>query len=118
MKMPERFPDSELVCKCGCGLLPDMRFVERLYAMRLILGVPIIVLSGARCPEYNASVGGSDGSAHLIGAADILTEFNTVRGSIVRAAIDVGMTGIGINRHSVHVDDKHYILTVWDYYKD
>lgn len=94
-----------------------MRFVERLYAMRLILGIPLYVISGARCPDYNASIGGSNVSAHLIGAADILT-LDTARGGIVRAAIAVGMTGIGINRGSVHVDDKHVTLTVWDYYKE
>ena len=118
MKIPERFPDSELVCKCGCGLLPDMRFVERLYAMRLILDIPLVVLSGARCPDYNIIVGGSEYSYHGVGAADILARHGWTRADVIQAAIKVGMTGIGVNRGSIHVDDKHDRLTIWDYYKD
>lgn len=41
-------------------------FAERL---RTVLGVPMIVTSGVRCPALNRAVGGSSTSQHVVGEA-------------------------------------------------
>jgi len=117
MKIPEHFTNEEMQCRCGCGLLPDFDFMRRLYAMRLILNIPLVVISGARCAAYNASVGGRVGSTHLRGAADLLAISGSTRADIIQVGIAVGMTGIGFNRGSIHVDDKRGRFLMWDYYR-
>lgn len=42
---------------------------ERMERVRVILGHPITILSGYRCSELNAAVGGSKKSAHMDGYA-------------------------------------------------
>lgn len=62
----------ETVCKCGCGLNITTTFMNLLNDLREEFGKPIIVLSGARCAEHNAKVGGAKQSAHIEGrAADL-----------------------------------------------
>lgn len=116
MRVKEYFTDDELRCKCGCRKAPDRRFVERVYAMRLILGFPIPVSSGARCTKYNKEVGGEDDSSHLVGAIDVDRYEIKNEGLMIEAAIKVGMTGIGFQDNKMlHFDDKHEILTFWGY---
>lgn len=66
------FPLDELRCKCGCE--PSAEVVERLARLswglerlRRDVGAPITVISGHRCPEHNARVGGAPKSRHLFG---------------------------------------------------
>ena len=115
MIIAEYFKDSELACPC-CGLLPDHRFTERLYAMRLILGFPLPVNSGCRCLVWNRYVGGEEDSTHLFGAADLNRYKIEKEGEIIYVAMKVGMTGIGFQDNKfLHVDDKHKVLTTWGY---
>ena len=72
------FAREEFRCKCGgkyCGGFPAepkeplVRIAEQL---RKNLGVPITVVSGLRCPEWNRIQGGVENSQHMYGeAADI-----------------------------------------------
>ncbi len=113
MKIPERFKDKEIECPC-CGLLPDIRSVEMLYAMRLIIDVPLIINSGARCADYNLSVGGAESSAHIIGAFDIKS-IPEREWEMIRIAQAVGFTGIGFKDNSFLHVDRHHKNVVWGY---
>lgn len=115
MKIPELFRDYELICKCGCGLLPDIGSVKKLYAFRLIMDKPIIVTSGARCRAHNKAVGGAKNSPHLIGAFDLKIDRKDEYRAIM-AAQSVGFTGIGINDNTfMHLDDKRDEPAIWTY---
>lgn len=60
----------ETVCKCKqCGLNITPAFHNTLNDFREEYGKPIIVLSGARCPDHNKKVGGAPNSAHCEGRA-------------------------------------------------
>jgi len=128
MLVPEFFPDAEVVCHCGCGLLPPQSSIERLYALRLTLHRPLLITSGARCRRQNRAVGGKPGSLHLPqdvrrgasreygGAAfDILAD-DALKVEIIAAAMPLGFTGFGIAKGFLHIDDGHRpMLTVWRY---
>jgi hypothetical protein len=61
-------PDEEGLCRLA-------QLAGKLEDIRSILGVPIIISSGYRCPELNTAVGGAASSAHLYGcAADFLAD--------------------------------------------
>ena len=119
MKIPEYFTDKELLCHCGCGLMPPEHSIERLYALRMVLRYPFPISSGARCVTHNRAIKGKQGSIHLPedlragdsktwggGAFDILIP-QSKQGEFIAYAIACGFTGIGIARDFIHIDDAH-----------
>lgn len=116
MKIPEYFKDREICCPC-CGKVPDKTAVYKLYCLRLLLDVPIIVTSGARCEKYNKKIGGSKNSYHIAGHAfDIKTKNqNADEYNIIKIAQQVGFTGIGINNNNfIHIDNR-FMRAIWTY---
>jgi len=125
MLVKEYFENSELECRCGCGLMPPERAVEMLYAVRLIMDVPLIVTSAARCPDHNASVGGAPDSRHLcrgdVCGFDIVCvhpqSHPQHEGNLIRCAIEVGYRGIGYKDNwFVHLDNRQSdAVVMWGY---
>lgn len=68
-KLSRNFTRSELQCPCCSKCLMCPAFIDRLQVFRDIYGKPLIVVSGFRCEEHNAEVGGSLNSDHLYGKA-------------------------------------------------
>jgi len=73
MKLSVHFARHEFACSCGCGFdTIDAATLEILEEVRRHFAAPVVVTSGARCRDYNASVGGVPDSQHVRGrAADI-----------------------------------------------
>ena len=107
------FTDAEMTCRCGCGRCDmDAAFMARLDELRDRVGVPLVVTSGFRCQPHNATVGGSDRSAHLFGlAADIHVISDAGAYRLLAAALEIGVAGIGLRLHGpgirqmIHLDD-------------
>ena len=115
MDIYEYFKDYELDCSCGCGLMPDNRSIEMLYAFRILYNKPVKVNSGARCKVYNKMLNGSVGSAHLIGAFDIKVPLED-EWECIRIAQFVGFTGIGFDdNRMLHLDRHHKRPAFWGY---
>jgi len=115
MLIPEYFTDKEIICRCGCGLMPDRRSVQMLYALRIIYNESIIITSGARCPTYNKKIGGAGDSAHIKGAFDMVVPPNH-EWRVIQIAQFVGFTGIGIDDNKMlHIDRHHDREVVWTY---
>jgi len=125
----EYFQDHELRCHCGvCGLLPPIESVERLYALRKILGVPLPISSAARCKKQNRASGGKASSIHLphdmrVGAArewgggafDIVANTD-LQIQIIKAGLICGFLGFGLADKYIHIDDANRPkLTMWRY---
>ena len=99
------FTREEFRCKCGgkyCDGFPAepkeamVRIAEQL---RKNLGVPITIVSGLRCPKWNAIQGGVDNSQHMYGeAADIYAAGRT------QATVEAELDRIGGVRY-------HYAIT-------
>ena len=129
MVIKEYFKDSELSCRCGCGLLPPIESVERLYALRMLYKKSIVINSAARCAAHNKKVGGAVGSTHLP-AKDRTGDsakwggagFDIRVGSVQEAAEleylarQCGFRGIGRAATFLHIDDANRpSVTVWPY---
>ena len=89
----EFFDREEFRCKCGgkyCNGYPsepDERMVRIADQLRKNLGVPITIVSGLRCKNWNAIQGGVSNSQHMYGeAADIYAK--GVSQSRVEAELD------------------------------
>ena len=127
MKIGTYFDDYEFACKCerhgvdssGHNVLDhviDKRLVDLLDAIRERIGKPIEVLSGYRCPEHNAEVGGVSNSQHVLGTAADITydgiDVDYLANLAEECASEVLGEGIGIGRYYfqdfVHVDVRGY----------
>lgn len=105
--MAKYFKAEEFSCKCGCGEnYVDPHFLEMLDEARERAGIPFHVTSGYRCAMHNRAEGGVKASAHTKGlAADIAVNNGSERFAVVRAAMSVGFTRVGIGRTFIHIDN-------------
>ena len=98
------FSRYEMACKCGCGADDiSIDLVERLQSIRDIMGKPIHINSGVRCPHHNAKVGGSGESEHITGdAVDIQCEGSPLRYELLFLLMKK-FNRIGIAKNFIHV---------------
>lgn len=83
--------------------------------LRNRLGEPVRVISGHRCKEHNAIVGGAANSVHLKIAFDI-DVMGRDRRKIYELARAVGFNGIGFMERGLHVDARAPAVAAhWDY---
>lgn len=107
--MYKYFKKEDFACKC-CGEYPENGMndilLNKLDYLRELLGVPIYISCGYRCPSHNAEVGGVLNSQHVLGnAADIYTD-NLSVDDLADTAAKIGFDGIGryYDSEFVHVD--------------
>jgi uncharacterized protein YcbK (DUF882 family) len=99
---PSEFDDPT---RPGSGEAMRWEIVSKLNSIRSTIGRPLIVTSGFRTEEHNAEVGGVDSSAHTGGyAVDIACRDSRLRFLIIQAALNVGISRIGIAKSFVHLD--------------
>tara|TARA_R110000824_G_scaffold178540_1_gene358280 strand:- start:731 stop:1099 length:369 start_codon:yes stop_codon:yes gene_type:complete len=119
------FTEDELKCShCGESRMNES-FMNKIEALREQLGFPFPVNSAYRCPEHPIEARKSSPGAHSTGhAIDI-----GVRGEkaymLLDAAVQAGLTGIGINQKGssgrfIHLDDIEGSRTqprptIWSY---
>lgn len=124
---PSHFTTAELSCRCGCGRKDmDQRTIDMIEKIRRQFGVPVFPNSGIRCEAHNRIVGGKDLSQHLPrsesgvivygtrpGGAGRAVDFNLkgystekVYRILDRAAIDLGVVGLGKYPGFVHADTR------------
>jgi zinc D-Ala-D-Ala carboxypeptidase len=104
--LSEHFSEDEFRCKDNCGKVHvDPGLIYLLEKALELLGRPIVIHSGFRCPEHNKAVGGTPQSAHLTGeAADIVCAFSADRYDLLRTFLTLGVTRIGIGSGFIHID--------------
>ena len=112
MRLSRHFTSEEFRCR-HCGAVEvDAELVRRLELLRALVGRPLRIVSGFRCPTHNAAVGGARRSSHLAGeAADIEPGYATPA-----QARSVGFRGIGSRgAWAVHVDVRSGAVAAWTY---
>lgn len=103
----EYFDRSEFQCKCGgkyCNgypAEPDERMVRIADKLRKNLGVPITIVSGLRCKNWNAIQGGVSNSQHMYGeAADIYAK------GVSQSSVEAELDKIGGVRYHYAIKDS------------
>lgn len=104
------FSRAEFACKCGCGFdTVDFALLTELERLRRHINMPVTILSGCRCAQYNVLKGGARNSQHTFGrAADIRTGLptDTLYGHLV--TYNPNRYGIGKYSTWVHIDTRSY----------
>lgn len=95
----------------------EVEFVEKLDALRKILGWPMIITSGYRSPSHSVEITKPNGGGtHTKGiAADIKVTNGKQRYELVEFAMDLNFTGIGLHKTFVHLDVREDTPVVWTY---
>jgi zinc D-Ala-D-Ala carboxypeptidase len=100
------FSPEEIACRGDGTIRINEAALDKLQALRGRLGVPLIVNSAYRSPEYNRKVGGVSHSMHLQGAAFDISMANHDPESFEAAARAIGFTGFGFysRQNFMHID--------------
>jgi uncharacterized protein YcbK (DUF882 family) len=105
-QLTPHFRLSEFRCPCcnQANQTAALKLALRLEPVRSDYGV-INIISGFRCRDHNAHVGGKPNSQHLLGlAADIITWRDSDRYDLLTALLAHGFKRIGIGADFVHAD--------------
>ena len=115
VKISDNFYLSEFESPDTKEVKLDEKLIERLEKLRKRIGQPLVIDSGYRTKEHNKSVGGADGSLHLIGKA---TDIPKIKGLTIDEmavlAQKMGFDGIGKYHWGIHVDVRGTTAR-WDY---
>jgi len=114
------FKESEFqACSPACSL-QDMNqaTMSKFDTAREIAGIPFVINSAYRSPQWDRSKGRSGTGAHTLGRAiDIRCNTERNRFLIVDALFKAGFTRIGIAKTFIHADDSpsHSQQIIWLY---
>ena len=121
----KNFKPADVDCQCGCGMLPDDEFMRKVQVLRDVVGFPMKVTSGARCPAHNDKVSSTGLTGpHTTGRAIDFEVSYAQAFYVVSAAMKLGFSGIGVQQKGqgrfIHVDDLpnkpgQPRPTVWSY---
>ena len=91
-------------------------FIERLDGLRSVCGFPFIVTSGYRSPNHSIEAKKEKPGQHAQGiAADIKVVGGAQRRLLVEKALQMGFTGVGVDKNFIHVDVRTTTPVLWVY---
>lgn len=93
-----------------------LEFVDTLDALREQCGFPFIITSGYRSPDHSIEKVKMNPGTHALGiASDIKVNNGAEKMTIVKNAIPLGFTGIGISKNFIHLDTRTSTPVIWTY---
>lgn len=115
--MYKHFTIEEFACKeTGKNEMKE-EFILKLDNLRHLCDFPFAITSGYRDPSHSAEAHKTKGGTHTQGiAADIRCVDAGQRHKIIKEAMKLGFTGIGVAKTFVHVDTRTTTRPVlWTY---
>lgn len=104
-------------CIVPCSLQDmNQRAINMLDTARDFAGIPIVLNTAYRSPEYERKQGRAGTSAHTLGVAfDIRCHTNSNRFKLIVALLQVGFNRIGVYETFIHADcsQKHDQNVIW-----
>ena len=94
----------------------NIDFVHKLDNLRGSLSRPLRVTSGYRSASHSLEKKKAKPGTHAQGiAADIAVSGGVERAELVKRAIEMGFTGIGVAKTFIHLDVREGPLIIWSY---
>ena len=113
----KHFKREEFDCEVSGTNNMEIEFLEKLDELRAWCGFPFIITSGYRHPTLHPIEKRKDvPGTHAQGiAADIKITNAADRLTLVKNAVQLGFTGIGIADDFIHVDTRGTTPVMWTY---
>ena len=110
------FTLSEFDCQHTGENEMDPEFIEKLDLLRRNCGFPLVITSGYRSPDHPLEAIKEKGGTHTQGiACDIRVRGGVQRSKLVREAIKLGFSGVGVGKSFIHVDGRTGPPVMWCY---
>ena len=110
------FKLSEFACSHTGKNEMDSSFLSKLDELRDRCGFPFVITSAYRDITHPVEAKKNKGGTHTQGiAADIRVSNGTQKYTIVKEAMAMGFTGIGIANTFIHVDTRTTTPVIWTY---
>ena len=110
------FDISEFDCQETGKNWMNERFLLMIDELRYRCGFPFVITSGYRSPSHSVEIVKIKPGQHTEGrAADIQVNGGAQRFAIVKQALAMGFTGIGIAKDFIHVDTRRTEPMLWVY---
>ena len=106
------FSEDELRCQGTGQINMNETFMERLIELREKLNKPMVISSGYRSEAHNIAIGGSKNSAHLKRCAVDVVCYGHLAYEIVKLAMELEFSGIGVKQNGVHAKRFIHIDTM------
>ena len=91
-------------------------FIHKLDELREACGFPFKITSGYRSPSHSIEARKAKPGTHAQGiACDIAVSGGAQRHTIIKEAMRLGFTGIGVAKTFVHVDIRDTTAVAWQY---
>lgn len=116
MQLSRHFYDSEF--RNSSDMKMDVILIDKLQALRDIVGHPMTISSGVRTEAENSAAGGSKNSMHLTGkAVDISISgwSGEKKFKFLKAAFGIGFSGIAQGKTFIHLDVRGGSPSTWTY---
>lgn len=112
----KHFSRDEFVCKeTGENEIQD-RFIRKLDVLRGRCGFPFVITSGYRSPNHSIEAAKDKPGQHSSGrCADIACTSDRKRLVLLREALILGFTGVGVNAKFIHLDERDAPGASWVY---
>lgn len=108
------FSFKELACQETGEIALPIDFLKELQKLRDAYGKPMIITSGYRSPKHSIESKKSSPGYHSKGAVDVAVSGEDAI-QLLKTALNLGWTGIGINTPSFIHLDRRPIPTIWKY---
>lgn len=115
IKLNDVFNLLEFECPCCNTVKLSSELLSKLSRLRCMIGRPVILNSGYRCPSYNAKINGDRNSYHMKGmAADIYVKDFYLE-ALFGIAKEIGFHGIGFytKKNFLHLDVRPGKQKIW-----
>jgi uncharacterized protein YcbK (DUF882 family) len=94
----------------------EPRFLEMIDTLRQKCNFPFNITSGYRSPRHSIEAKKARPGQHAQGlAADIRVKDAMQRHKLVKTAMELGFTGIGVSKRFIHVDIRNSPSVLWLY---
>ena len=110
------FELSEFNCQHTGNNEMKPEFLEKLDALRHVCAFPFVITSGYRDPSHPIEAVKEIPGTHAQGiAADVRVVSSNKRFRLVKEALALGFTGIGVDPSFIHLDIRASSPVIWTY---
>ena len=110
------FELSEFNCQHTGNNEMKPEFLEKLDALRHVCAFPFVITSGYRDPSHPIEAAKEIPGTHAQGiAADIRVVSSNKRFRLIKEALALGFTGIGVDPSFIHLDIRASSPVIWTY---